>query len=168
MTTTLQLDPGTQGWKTSAVVNLQTTELNSLASGAAATSSVGGGGSNGEFSQTDFASAPMLEIWFTAGGAFTPSAGGALYGWFLKSPDGGTSFESIVATPSTTVQALSRSPDFVIPLDNAAYASGNIRFGGQVQAPAPTTKVVIQNMSGAALPASGNKVTAGPYTYQQV
>lgn len=165
MATTLQLDPGTNGW-VHAIVDLLTTELNALASGAAVTSSVGG--TSGVFSQTNFSNAPLSEIWFTAGGAFTPAAGGYLAGWFLKSTDGGTTFEATVATPSTTVPALSRNPDFIIPLDNAAYASGNIRFGTPSNLPAPSTKVALQNMSGVALPPTGNKITAGPYTYQQV
>lgn len=168
MSTTLQLDPGTNGW-VHAIVDLLTTELNTLASGSAATSSVGG--TSGVFSQSNFANAPLLEIWFTSGGTFTPAAGAYLAGWFLKSTDGGVTFETIVATPSVgppVVPALSRSPDFTIPLDNAAFASGNIRFGTITNAPAPSTKVVLQNLSGGALPASGNKITAGPYSYQQV
>lgn len=165
MATTVQLDAGTNGWVTTPV-NLLTSELNSLASGGAATSSVGG--SSGVFSQSSFSNAPLGEIWFTSGGTFTPAAGGYLAGWFLKSTDGGTTFETIVATASTTVAALSRQPDFTIPLDNAAFASSNIRFGSIVNLPAPSAKVVLQNLTGGSLPASGNKITAGPYTYQQV
>jgi hypothetical protein len=169
MATTLQLDAGTNGWVTTPV-NLLTTELNSLASGAAATSSVGG--TSGVFSQTNFSNGPLFEIWFTSGGTFTPALGQQLVGWFLKSTDGGTTFETLVATPSSTVNALSRNPDFIIPLDNAAFASTNIRFGTIANAPAPSFKVVLQNLlqggSATALPASGNKITAGPYSYQQV
>lgn len=167
MTQTL-LVPGTNGWLHTPV-DLLTTELNGLAAGAAATSSVGG--TSGVFNQTSFNTTngpPLLETWFTSGGTFTPAAGQALMGWCLKSIDGGTTFESLVATPSTTVPALSRNPDFVIPLDNAAYASANIRFGTILLLPAPYFKVVLQNFGATALPASGNKVTVGPYTYQQV
>lgn len=165
MATTLQLDPGTNGW-VHAIVDLLTTELNALASGAAVTSSVGG--TSGVYNQSNFSSAPLDEIWFTSGGAFTPTGSPILYGWFLKSIDGGTTFESLISTPSTTVPALPRNPDFTIPLDAAAFASGNLKFGTISNLPAPSFKVVVQNMSGVALPATGNKITVGPYTYQQV
>jgi hypothetical protein len=97
------------------------------------------------------------DIWFMSGGAFTPSAGGVLAGWFLPSRDGGTNFETIIATPSSTVPAVSRSPDFIIPLDNAAYAAGNVRYGqGRFIAPLPTVpfKVELQNNSGVTMPST--------------
>lgn len=159
MATQTLLVAGTNGWLTTPT-DVMTTSLNALSGGSAATSS-------STFSQTTFSSAPLLEVWFTSGGTFTPAASQILLGWFLKSTDGGTTFETIVATPSTTVQALSRQPDFVIPLDNAAFASGNIRFGTICNAPAPSTKIVLQNFGSTALPSSGNKLTIGPYTYEQ-
>jgi hypothetical protein len=39
-----------------------------------------------------------LSAYFTSGGAFTPTAGGTLACWFLRSTDG-TTFESLVSTP---------------------------------------------------------------------
>ena len=146
--------------------NLLSTELNALASGAAATSSVGG--SSGVFSQTNNANAIWGSLYFTSGGAFTPTAGGYLAGWFLPSTDGGTTFEALVSTPSATVLALSRPPDFVITLDNAAYASGNIRWcsGRKVMLPWESYKVVLQNLSGVALPATGNLIKVGPVAIQ--
>lgn len=141
-----------------AAFNLQTTELNSLGSGSAATSSVGG--SSGVFAQSNWSNAIWGGIYFTAGGAFTPTAGGYLAGWFLLSFDGGTTFESLISTPSTTVLALGRAPDFVIPTyeGGAAWANTNIRWqqGRFCKVPWESHKVVIQNLSGAALPASGN------------
>lgn len=145
---------------------LLTTELNALANGAAATSSVNG--TSGVFSQTNDANAIWGSLFFTAGGAFTPAAGGYLAGWFLPSPDGGTTFESAVATASSTVPALARSPDFVVPLDAAALASGNIKWvqGRRAQLPFESYKVLVQNMSGAALPATGNTIKNGPVATQ--
>jgi hypothetical protein len=159
---------GTNGF-VAAPINLQSTELNALAGGSAATSSVGG--SSGVFTQTSFSNCPWISVYFTSGGTFTPVVGQCLYGWFLLSPDGGSTFETAVSTPSATVLALSRSPDFIIPLDNAAFASGNIRWcqGRFIKAPWESTKVLIQNVGGSspvALPATGNLIKAGGVAIQ--
>jgi hypothetical protein len=166
MTTTFLNDPGTSGF-IATPFNLLSTELSALASGAACVSSVGG--ASGVFNQMNFASAIWGKIYLTAGGAFTPAIGGTLSGWWLESPDGGTTFETEVATPSTTVAALSRSPDFIISLDNAAYATGNIRFASSfVKLPWASCKVLLQNNSGVALPATGNLIKVGPVAIQSV
>jgi hypothetical protein len=159
---------GTNGF-VAAPANLLSTEINTLGSGSAAISSVGG--TSGVFSQSSFSNCPWLSIYFVSGGAFTPVVGQCLYGWFVLSTDGGTTFETQVATPSTTVLALSRNPDFIIPLDNAAYASGNIRWcqGRFVKAPWESFKIIVQNVGGAspvALPASGNLIKAGGVAIQ--
>lgn len=160
MTDFLYDSSGTGGYLTSPI-SLLTTELNTLASGAAATSSVNG--ASGKFNQASLASGIWGSIYFTAGGAFTPTAGGNLAGWFLLSTDAGTTFEALIATPSTTVPALSRAPDFIIPLDAAAYATGNIRWcqGRRVLLPAESYKILLQNNAGAALPSSGNVLSCG-------
>lgn len=165
MTTNFLLAPGTNGF-IATPFNLLSTELNALASGAAAISSVGG--ASGVFSQTNLAQALGLSIYITFGGAITPSAGGGISLWFLPSPDGGTTFESAVATASTTVSALSRSPDAIISLDNAAFANGNIRWASGLHIPSPweSFKVLAQNNTGVALPATGNLIKAGPVTTQ--
>lgn len=140
--------------------NLMTTELNTLAIGANAVSSVGG--TSGVFAQSNFASAIWGEIHFKSGGAFTPLAGGYLAGWFLYSPDGGTTFEKVVAATD-----LPRIPDFVIPLFASAYASSDIaQAQGIVRMPWWSTKVYIGNRSGVALPSSGNVIQAGPVAIQ--
>lgn len=166
MATDFLLDAGTNGFKATPF-NLLTTELNSLAAGASATSSVGG--SSGVFSQTNWANCSFGSIYFTCGGAFTPAVGDSLSGWFLLSTDGGTTFETVVVTPSTTVPALARAPDFTIALDNAAFASGNIRWcqGRFVQTPWESCKVILQNnCASAALPATGNLIKLGPVAIQ--
>lgn len=158
--------PGTNGFIT-APFNLLSTELNTQTNGSAVTSSVGG--SSGVFSQSNTANAIFAMIYFTSGGSFTPSTSAADFaGWFLTSPDGGSTFETATATPSTTVLALSRPPDFIIPFSNAAYASGNIAIcsGGFVQMPWGSFKVLLQNYTGVSLPASGNTIKAGPVAIQ--
>lgn len=140
--------------------NLMSTELNSLATATNIVSSVGG--TSGKFSQTDFASALWGEIHFLSGGAFTPTAGGYLAGWFLYSPDGGSTFEKVVAATD-----LPRPPDFIIPLFASAYATNDIaQASGIVRLPWWSTKVYIGNRSGATLPASGNLIKAAPVAIQ--
>lgn len=165
MATNFLLAPGTNGFLATPF-NLLSTELNALASGAAVTSSVGG--TSGVFNQTSVASALALSIYISFGGAITPSVGGVIPIWFLLSPDGGSTFETTVSTPSTTVMALSRSPDAIISLDNAAFASGNIRWANGLHIPSPweSFKVLVQNLTGGALPATGNLIKAGPVTQQ--
>lgn len=163
MTTNFLDAAGTNGL-IQAAFNLETTELNTLASGAAATSSVGG--TSGVFTQTNYSNAIWCGIQFKSGGSFTPVVSQVLLGWFLLSQDGGSTFENIIATPSTTVPALGRAPDFVIPLyeNGSAWASGGIRSiqGRYVKAPWESHKILLQNFgaSAVALPASGNVLSA--------
>jgi len=123
------------------------TSLNSLASGGAVTSAA--------FSQTDTTSAKEGYVWFVSGNpGITPAGAGAnLAGWFITSMDGGTTYEDPDNTPSTTVPALSRAPDFVIPLDLVATGTaGKRKFAsGRVKLPSTFFKVVLQNNSGVAL-----------------
>lgn len=132
-------------------------EASALTNGSAVTSSYWNNTGIFRLSPSDIDQGIQGDLWFQAGGAFTPSAGGFLSGWFLPSFDGGTTFETIIATPSSTVPAVSRSPDFIVPLDNAAYAAGNIRYGqGRFIAPLPTVpfKVELQNNSGVTMAAT--------------
>jgi hypothetical protein len=130
-------------------------EASALTNGSAVTSSYWN--NTGIITQTHIDSGAQGDLWFQSGGAFTPGAGGFLAGWFLPSFDGGTTFETVVATPSTTVTAVSRTPDFIISLDNAAYAAGNIRYSqGRFIAPLPSVpfKVEIQNLSNTTMPST--------------
>lgn len=147
--------------------NLLSTEagFGGLANGSAVTSSVGG--ASGVFTQTNFAQAIWGRHFFVSGGAFTPTAGGVLAIWYLESYNGGTTYEGAVAIPSTTAMALPRAPDVIIPLDAVALASGTIKpAGGFQKLPWETCKVVLQNLSGATLPSSGNLLLCGPVATQ--
>jgi hypothetical protein len=157
--TNFLLAAGTNGFLATPF-NLQSTELNALANGSSAVSSVGG--TSGAFTQTNTANAIWGEIAFTAGGAVTPTAGGYIAGWFLYSPDGGTTYET---TASNT--DLPRSPDFIIPLLASAYAANNIaQASGIVRLPWWSFKVFTVNHSGATLPATGNLIKLGPVAIQ--
>lgn len=155
MTDFLQ-DVGTNGF-IATPFNLSSTELNALANGNTVASSVGG--TSGVFSQTNTVSALLGAAWFIAGGAFTPSAGGFISVWFLRSTDGGTTFEKIVANT-----ALPRAPDIIIPLFNSAYAVNDVAWSQdpEVRLPFESFKVLVQNNSGVTLPATLNKILLGP------
>ena len=156
MPTNFLLAPGTNGF-IATPFNLVSTELNALASTETIVSSVGG--ASGVFDQDNTASAMFGSIWFICGGALNPTAGGLLRGWFLRSTDGGTTFERAVADT-----AQPRAPDFVIPLFDAAYAVSEVAWAQEirVELPAESFKVAIQNVAGAALPATGNLILLGP------
>lgn len=150
-----------------ALLNASDTGLNGLVNGAAVLSAHGGSLGNGIFSQADFGSGPLCQVWFTLGtaGGFTPNvAGGCISGWWLYSTDGGTTFEAREATPSATVPALGRSPDFVINLyeGGAALAAGENKFSGLVPTPYAGCKVLVQNNCGVTLGAGPHIITCGP------
>jgi hypothetical protein len=129
------------------------TGFSALANGGAVSSSVSG--ASGVFAPSVWGRAPYGLIIFNAGGAFTPAVNGALLGWFRRSLDGGTTFESLITTPSTTVPALERAPDFVIPLSNVAHASGNkVLAAWPVEIPPVPFMVTVQSRSGVTLPTS--------------
>lgn len=130
-------------------------DLASLGSGSAATLS--GGGSAGVSTQTNTASGKYGYIEFkTATAGFTPTAGGCISIWFLAAMDG-TNFETTPATPSTTVPALARAPDCIIPLDAAALGTSAIKISPRCKLPEHKFKVLVQNNSGAAFGA-GNYI----------
>jgi hypothetical protein len=140
--------------------NLQSTELNALANGSSAVSSVGG--TSGAFTQSNTANAIWGEIALTLGtGTYTPSAGGYVAGWFLYSPDGGSSYET---TASNT--DLPRSPDFIIPVLTSYSTGGLAQASGIVRLPWWSFKVFTVNHSGATLPATGNLIKLGPVAIQ--
>ena len=125
-----------------------TNGLDGLTSGAAATSASG-------YSQTETLGAKEAYIYYLSGDTtWTPSGAGANIAiWFLLSMDGGSTYEVADNTPSTTVPALSRPPDAVIPLDLVALGTGGKRkfASGRVKLPPGTFKVVAQNNGGATM-----------------
>lgn len=159
----LEYSGGSNGFLTTPVT-LITTELNSLANGSATTASVAG-----PFSQVTFGSGMILSGFFTCGAIFTATAGGVLSCWWQRSTDGGTTFESLVSTASTTVPALGRPPDFLIPVyeGGAALVTSSIKWAAsEFIYPWVSTKLVVQNNGGATLPAAGNSIKAGSVAIQ--
>jgi len=144
----------------SSVTTLISSELVSLASSAVVT-----GGtvftSSGSFGQAIWAEVAI--VW---GGAITPAAGGYIAGWFSRSLDGGTTYETL----GGTALGAARAPDFTIPLSTIAYANTNVTYAsGIVRMPWSPCKVFVQNNAGATLPSSATAYTAiklGPVAVQ--
>lgn len=143
---------GTNGFVVTPYAAL-TTELNSLANGNTALSSVNG--TSGVFSQSNTGSAPWAQVSFYPGGSFTPSAGGHLQVWWITKDDD-ANFRKVASNADQAA-----SPDLNIPLLNAAYSAGELA-GVFARLPGVLHKVLLRNVSGVSLPASGNKLMIGP------
>jgi hypothetical protein len=142
--------------------SLMTTELNSIGSTDTAASTVGG--SSGVFTNSNTAQAIWAELYFKFGAAVASalSGGANLAGWFLVSPDGGTTFET---TASNAAQP--RAPDFIIPFPATTIASGAVyKAQGLVRVSALEFKIFIQNNSGQSFPSSGNTLQMAPVAVQ--
>ncbi len=134
-----------------------TTELNSLAS---ASSTAAGTAFNNAQATANFNGYPYASVQFTmASYTGTPAAGSALYVWFLKSIDGGTTYEDTAGA---------RAPDVIIPI--AQTGSGPQKVTVQnVPIPVGYFKAQAKNVNtGVTLNGSGNKVTLLPNTMQGV
>lgn len=146
-------DPGTSnnGLITPAVT-LMTTELNSVANAGTAVSSVGG--TSGVFNNSNFAQGMIGNVYLTLGAiASAVAAGGNIAGWWLESPDAGTTYENTVSGA-----ALARPPDFILPVPATTITAGWNFAGVMVRVPALVTKVFIQNNLGQTLASSGNTI----------
>ena len=159
MSTTFLWAAGTSnnGLLVSPALPLMTnTELASLASTDTAVSSTTGPGSNGIINNSVTGQGLLGEVWLKLGAITGPLVAGALVsGWWLTSPDGGTTFE---APASNT--APPRFPDFIIPLPTGAIA-GATSFQAQgriVPVPALPFKIYVQNNLGFTLASSGNSL----------
>jgi hypothetical protein len=140
------------------------TSLNALASGSRAISD--GTADTGIFSQSSFSNCQygmaFLQV-ITAG--WTPTAGGNFACWWNLSTDAGTTFETESrTTPSTSVPAVARAPDFIIPFytGGTALSANDIYFAtGPFPLPYQHAKLIVQNMSGAAAGAGAHTITIG-------
>lgn len=158
------LTAGTDGFFSTKRVVTWTTSLNGLASGSRAISDTTA--NTGLFSQTSFSNAPMGMAYFTTvTTGWTPTAGGTFACWWNYSYDGGTNFEvESRTTPSATVPAVARPPDFLIPVytGGTAISAGDVFFAtGPFPLPFHSAKLIVQNLTGAALAAQAHTLTIG-------
>lgn len=150
---------GTNGFLATPVT-LMTTELNTLANGNSATSSVGG--TSGVFTQTNTSNAVWAQVFATGTTTITPTAGGYIAGWFLFSPDGGSTFELTVSNTD-----MPRPPDFIIPLYASALGSTwTVQGSGITRMPWWSFKLFVVNHAGVALAATGNVIKFGAVAVQ--
>lgn len=142
------------GSYSASVSNWLTTELNALANSAGNTLSTLGGA----FQNT--AGLILVDIEFLSGGTFTPTAGGFLEVWLLRSLDGGTSYEDGSATI-----APGRPADAKIAVRAGTTITPRAGLSG-VQLPPGFYKPILRNQTGASLPATGNLLRFAAYTEQ--
>jgi hypothetical protein len=135
--------------------NLQSTELNALANTAVIVSSVGG--TSGKYTNSNTGQARQGEIFLTLGAiGLALSAGACISGWFLQTPDSGTTYESTTVVPP-------RSADFIVPLPATTIGAASVyKALGPVQLPALQFKVLVQNNTGQALAATLNTILLAP------
>lgn len=107
------------------------------------------------------------EVAITLTASITPAAGSFISGWFMRSLDGGTTFES---TNGSSGIGLGRPPDFIVPYSTGVYASSAVVYAsGIVKMPWSPFKLFVQNSMGASLGSSANgysTVKLGPVAVQ--
>lgn len=140
------------GYLTSAS-DILTTELNSLASSTSNTLSSAGSAIDNSTNKYIW-----YDVEFLAGGTYTPTAGGFLELWLLRTLDG-TNYED----GSSTI-APARRPDVIIPVRAGTTITPRAGGQGRLILPPGLSKPIVRNQSGATLPSSGNKVTIRPHT----
>lgn len=138
-------------------------DLNGLANGGATTLAGGTAYTQASWSSSIWG---YVTVKFGAA-AFTPTAGAFLQGWWLSSYDGGTTYETLNTTASSTVMALPRNPDFIIPLD-AANQSSAVKWSPLVRFPNAQSKIVMQSLAGVTLGAATQTVFLAPLAIQAV
>jgi hypothetical protein len=139
------------------VVSVLTTELNALTTSSVVASTAGG--SSGLFTNASVGQGIWAEAFFVNGTqTATVSSGGNIAGWFLTTPDAGTTVESKSVVPP-------RPPDFLIPMVTAATGAV-FKAAGLVRLPALEFYVLAQNNTGVTISTSGNIVKVAPVAVQ--
>lgn len=142
------------GAYTGAVSNWLSTELNALGNSAANTLSTLGGA----FQNTG--GLIMADVEFLAGGTMTPTAGGFIELWLLRSLNGGTNYEDGSATA-----APGRPADAIIPVRAGTTITPRAGFSGLILPPG-FYKPIVRNQTGVSLPATTNVIRFATYTEQ--
>jgi hypothetical protein len=142
------------------VMSTDLTSTGTLASSQTAVSASSNiGNLNGVFNSSMYGQGIWADLFLTHGTsvASAMSAGANVAGWWMTSPDAGTTFESIVGASYTP---LPRPPDFLIPHPATTINAGlTFKSAGIVRIPALVHKVFLQNNTGQTIFSS---VTAYP------
>ena len=139
--------------------DLLTTQLNSLATN---TMSSAGSAVNNVFATSNFNGYPFGSIQLTlATYTGTPTAGSSINVWFLKSIDGGSTYED----GSSSLQP-ARAPDVIIPVETVASGPQKITIQNVPLPVGYFEPIALNNGLGLSLASSGNKVTVLPNSYQ--
>ena len=148
----------TGGLIANTTVNLMTTELNAITNVGVIVSSVTG--TSGLLTNGLTGQGVWCEIFYKNGTQpATAAAGGSITGWFLQTPDAGTTVES-------KTLAAARPPDFLIPITATAATAQVYKAAGPVRLPALQFYVLIQNNIGVTMSTSANSIIAAPIAVQ--
>lgn len=160
----LTYEPGTSGLTVAPVSLFAAADLSGLGSGACVTSTASALTQTSTQSSTlSPGGAIQADLDLQPAGAFTPTAGGIIGVWLLRSGDGGSTFESLLSTCSASLGPLNRPPDFVIPLATVAVTNTS-HIASTVGTIWPGTyKAVAWNNSGTALSANNHVIKMRPY-----
>lgn len=146
----------TTQWAVGTTTTLLSTELNSLANNGYSSASATYDNRQGQTGNGYTACRLELNATFAA----NPTANTAVILWFLKSTDGGSTFEN---TPTSSV-GLGRPPDVVFPVTTGQTGT---RVSIDTLCPAERFKVSVKSDGvGQAMSASGNTVKLQPQTPQ--
>lgn len=152
---------GTNGFIVTPFTVISSSEFSALTNGSGVVSA--NSGSSGKFTQSNFGNAQFGFFYLTVVTAgWTPTAGGCISGWYELYTDGATTLETLRATPSSTVAAFPRPPDFSIPLPAAAMSAGDVYFSQRVALPYAGCKVYVQNNTGATTGTGNHTITCCP------
>lgn len=138
------------------VQQANSTNLLSLASLADNTLSAAGSAINNAFGQPNLGGYPLCKLCLSLGAyTGTPSAGAAIYVWFLASIDGGTTYED---------SSSARPPDVIIPIGLVASGPQKITLK-DVELPVGNFKTIVKT-SGIGLTLGTISLDALPNSFQ--
>ena len=136
-------------------------EFTAIANGSGVVSNTNG--ASGVFNFSNTAAAQYGYFYATTGNSsgWLPTAGGNLTGYFIHSPDGGTTFLTTAMLPPAI-------PDFIIPFGSTAGlpASSIVGWSPLVLLPYNSFKVYLVNNSGATSASVNNFIKCAPVADQ--
>jgi len=138
----------------SGPTTILSTQLNTLANSSANTLSTAGSAiqnTNGYL---------YADVEFVAGSTYTPTAGGFIELWLLRSIDGGSNYED-----GSSSIAPARPADIVIPVRGGTTITPRSGAPGLLLPPG-FYEPIARNQTGASLPSSGNIIRWSLYTLQ--